>query len=222
MSHYSPSQKHRIFKNKNLIIFDFDGVLADSFDTFYPLIRDAMKKIGILLSKKSYRELFNGNVHKEFEKLISDKKKYETFSKFRADNYNKYYKRCPPRLFPRAKQLLKNLSRSYVLTIASSGKKYNILWLLKKSMSNKHFDFILATTDQTKEIMLREIMKKHRADPKQTIMITDTIGDVKIAKKLGLKTIAVSWGFQSYKTLKTSKPNKLLKRVSELEKVLIQ
>lgn len=205
---------------KSLIIFDFDGVIADSFDTFYPLIRDGMNKIGISIHEKGYRELFNTNIHKGFENLIQDKEKHKIFNKFRADHYNKYYAKNPPKIFLGIKKILKKLSKNYILTIASSGKKYNITWLLKKSGSHKHFDLIMATDEKTKENMLREIMEKHGADAKHTIMITDTVGDIKIAKKIGLKTIAVTWGFQNSKTLKKSKPDKLLSKVDDLEKFL--
>lgn len=205
---------------KNLIIFDFDGVIADSFNTFYPLIKAGMNKVGISIPKNGYRKLFDTNIHKGFEKLIKDKKKYELFNKFRADNFNKYYAKNPPKLFGGIKRILKKLSKDYVLTIASSGNKYNIIWLLKKSGSHKHFDLILATAEKTKENMLREIMEEYGADPKHTTMITDTVGDIKIAKKIGLKTIAVGWGFQNSKTLKKSEPDKLLHKVSDLEKSL--
>lgn len=205
---------------KDLIIFDFDGVIADSFNTFYPLIRDGMDKIGISIPKKGYKELFNDNIHKGFEKLIKDNKKHKIFNKFRADNYNRYYAKNPPKLFLGIKKILKKLSNDYILTIASSGRKYNITWLLKKNGSHKHFNLILATSEKTKENMLREIIEKHEATPKHTTMVTDTVGDIKIAKKLGLKTIAVSWGFQNSKTLKKSKPSKLLHKVGDLEKFL--
>ena len=46
---------------RGLIIFDFDGVLADSFETFYPLMRDMMKHVGFSLSPDQYRNFFIGH-----------------------------------------------------------------------------------------------------------------------------------------------------------------
>ena len=59
-----------------LIIFDFDGVLADSFDSFFPLLRDAAKSVGFSLTKKQYRDFFLGNVHQGLRNFIKDNNKY--------------------------------------------------------------------------------------------------------------------------------------------------
>ena len=66
---------------------------------------------------------------------------------------------------------------------------------------------ILATGEYTKENMIKEIMNKFESKPEETIMITDTVGDIKLAKKMGLKNIAVTWGFHSKKILKTTEPD---------------
>lgn len=207
-------------KNKNLIIFDFDGVLADSFDTLYLLIRDMMVKVGIELSENSYRDLFMDNVHKGFKKIIGNTEKYKIFKKLRDINYDKYYRKYGPKLFPGASKILKKLDKNYIITVASSGKKSNIVGLLKKNKVHKHFDLILATNEHSKESMIREILKKHGNSLKTTIMITDTVGDIKIAKKLGLKTVAVTWGFHSPELLRTAGSNHIIKNFRELQRML--
>lgn len=189
-----------------LIIFDFDGVLADSFDCFLPLIRASMKHIGFSLTRNQYRDFFMGDVHQGFMDFINNKRKYSTFSKFRKENFNKYYKPC---LFTGAVEILKELKKNYILTIASSGKRTNIVNLLKKNKISNLFDIILATTEYTKENMIREILRKSKMNPEQAVMITDTAGDLKVAKKSELKTVAVTWGFHSAKILKSEKPDYL-------------
>src|SRR3989344_106985 len=96
---------------KKLIIFDFDGVLADSFDTFYLLIKDGMKQAGFSFTPDQYRNLFIGNVHQGFKDFINDKKKYLAFSEFRKAHYDKYYyaKNNQVKLFPGALGFLKKI-----------------------------------------------------------------------------------------------------------------
>ena len=74
-----------------VIVFDFDGVLADSFDYFYSLIRDGMKHVGFSFTKKQYRDLFIGNVHQGFRNFINNDQKYLAFSEFRKTNYDRNY-----------------------------------------------------------------------------------------------------------------------------------
>lgn len=204
---------------KRLIIFDFDGVLADTFDTFYPLMRDGMKLVGRSFRMQQYRDLFINNVHRGFKDLFKrDKDKYSKFLEFRNTNYDKYYydKRHKAKLFPEALKFLKEASKNHILTITSSGRQKNVEDLLKKYRISNLFALIIANGAMSKTYMLEEIIGKFGARPKETIMITDTIGDIKTAKNLGLKTIAVTWGFQTEDTLESAKPTIIVNSFKEL------
>ena len=63
-------------KNKKLIIFDFDGVIADSFSAIYSVVRDAFKSVGIPLSEQEYRDFFLINPKLAEQKLTHDEKKF--------------------------------------------------------------------------------------------------------------------------------------------------
>lgn len=204
------------------IIFDFDGVLADSFDTFYPLIRDAMNYTGLSLTPDQYRNFFVSNVHQGFKDFINNEEKYLTFKEFRSTNYDKYYynKKRGAKLFPGIPEFIKKLSRKYTLTVASSGKQNNIKNLLKKNGVENFFSLILANLSHSKEGMIKEILDKFQAKPKETFMITDTVGDIKVAKNMELKTIAVTWGFQPEKTLKLAKPDFMANSFDEITKII--
>ena len=52
-------------------------------------------------------------------------------------------------------------------------------------------------------------------------MVTDTVGDLKVAKETGLKTTAVTWGFHSPKLLKSANPDFLVNDFKELKNVLM-
>ncbi len=202
---------------KDLIIFDFDGVLADSFDTFYPLIRDGVAHVGLSLTPDQYRNLFTSNVHQGFRDFIKDDKKYMAFLEFRSSNYDKYYN---AKLFPGVLKFLKTIGKSNVLTIASSGRQKNIINLLKKNNIRNLFSLIIANGALSKVEMIKDILDKFPASLEKTFFITDTIGDIKVAKKCGLKTIAVTWGFHSEKMLKSANPDFIAKSFKEIQKIL--
>lgn len=198
-----------------LIIFDFDGVLADSFDTFYSLIRDAMGHIGLKLTEVQYRNFFIGNVHQGFRDFIKDRDRYSIFSEFRMVNYDKYYN---AKLFPGTIEFLKKIRKGYSLTIASSGRVSNITNLLRKNNVDDLFDPILADSAYSKEAMIKKILAKFNRKPEKVIMISDTVGDIRVAKKIGLTTIAVSWGFHSAQILRLEKPDFLANSFKTLYK----
>lgn len=207
---------------KELIIFDFDGVLADSFETFYPLVKDGMEKIGLEITPEKYRSLFADNVHKGFKVLIKDVGKLNRFLSFRKINYNRYYydPELRAKLFPEAAKSVKKISKKYRLAIASSGKKKNIKSLLKEGGIDKLFGLTLADSNHSKDKMIRKILAKFNAKPEHTLFITDTVGDIKIAKKMGLKTLAVTWGFHFPKILKKSRPDHMAYSFPQILKIL--
>ena len=211
-----------MIKNKHLIIFDFDGVLADSFDTFYLLIKAGMRQVGLSFRPDQYRDLFVGNVHQGFKDFINNKKKYLAFSEFRKTNYDKYYyaKNSQVKLFLGTSKFLKKISKDYILTIASSSREDNIKNLLEQNGIKNLFDLILADSATSKAGMIKEILNKFKTTPKKTIMITDTVGDLKVAKKFGLKTIAITWGFHSPELLRTTEPDYIIKNFKELQHLL--
>lgn len=201
-----------------LIIFDFDGVLADSFNFFYPLIRDGMASIGLDLTANQYRDFFIGNVHQSFKDFINNEKKYLSFSEFRKNNYDKYYydKKNGVRLFWGAQEFIKKLDKKYILAIVSSGHQKNIENLLKENGLTGLFNFVLANVSYAKEGMIEEVLDRSNTKAEETIMISDTVGDIMVAKKVGFKTIAVTWGFQSAGKLKKSNPDIIVKNFKDL------
>lgn len=217
MSPSYPSQN-----NKKLLIFDFDGVLADSFDYFYSLISASMKHVGFSLTLNQYRNFFMGNVHQEFKDFINNDRKYAIFSEFRKNNYDRLYydKNKGVKLFPEVSEFIKKIKNQHILTIASSGKQDNIVNLLEEKKVKQFFGLILANSAYTKEGMINEIVNKFQFKPADTLMITDTVGDIEVAKENGLKTIAVTWGFHSDVWLKKSKPDFIANNLDELSKFL--
>ena len=107
------------------------------------------------------------------------------------------------------------------MAIASSGIRGNIVKLLKNKQIDNKFKIILATNEYTKGRMINKILSKLKFKPGETTMITDTVGDIKIAKKIGLKTIAATWGFHDYNTLLSAKPNLIVKSFRELERLML-
>ncbi len=203
-----------------LIIFDFDGVLADSFDTFYPLIRDGMSHVGLSLSPSQYRDFFIGNVHQGFKDFIKNENKHASFLKFRSSNYDKYYydKRHKAKFFPEVLNFLKKINKTNILTIASSGRQKNVISLLKKNHVRNLFPLVIANGSINKSGMIKKILNKFNKKAEESVMVTDTVGDLKVAKKMGLKTIAVTWGFHSAKILKSEKPDYLVNNFEMLYK----
>ena len=213
----SRSYRSKRIKDKT-IIFDFDGVLADSFEMFYSLISQSMHLAGLTISRTQYRDLFLGNVHREFKNFLKTEEKYKLFTDFRSSNYARYYART--KLFDEVVNFLQQIKENYFIAIASSGKRDAIVKLLQKNRIKHYFDLICTTDKMTKENILMGIISESGNNSRETTMVTDTVGDLVVAKKIGIKTVAVTWGFHSAKTLKSAKPDYIARNFKILHKQL--
>lgn len=205
--------------NIKTIVFDFDGVLANSFKYVYALNKDSMAGVGIKLSKEQYRKFFMGNIHSGFREFIKDDTLFKKFSELRQQNFEKYYSAV--KLFPEVTGFINKIKEKFILTIASSGERNLIIKLLDDSNLCRHFHLISAGKDR-KEGTVNSIRDLLKCNSKEIVFISDTCGDIILAKKLDLKTIGVSWGFHSLKTLYSVKPNFLAQDFNELISYLIK
>ena len=96
---------------------------------------------------------------------------------FRNSNYDKYYsdKHHKAKLFPGVVRFLKEISKNYILTVASSGREDNIKNLLEENGVKNLFGLIMANTATSKKGMIKRAVNKFQIVPEEAIFITDTV-----------------------------------------------
>lgn len=196
---------------KQALIFDFDGVIADTFE-FH---RKHFKKyLGIDLSKEEYQNLHKGNVFdgeklSENEKTISDGL-VDYFQKIVKDHYQ-------VKSFDGINAVLKKLNENYLLFVITSSSEVNIINFLKKERTLEFFTKILGVeAGKLKTEKLNLILGKYNLEKENVLLVTDTSGDVSEAKKVHIGSIAVTWGFHSKKILTESSPKFYAKKPEEI------
>src|SRR3989338_8781758 len=101
-------------EKQHLLLFDFDGVIVDSFELAY----GAAQKILPGLTRDRYRGLFSGNIYSAVEQNgVPDTKPHA------EDNYFKHYvpKFSAVSPFPGMPEALRTLSDRFHCVIISSG-----------------------------------------------------------------------------------------------------
>ena len=108
-----------------------------------------------------------------------------------------------------------------MLFIISSSSQRNIKELLSHENLNKYFDEILgprASTSKTEKIQM--ILDEHDLEPKQCVLITDTLGDLKEAEEANINKIGVTWGFHKESTLEEGDPDIIVQDLNHLSDVV--
>lgn len=194
-----------MIKNK-CIIFDFDGVIVDSFDASYKISKVALN----VNNKSEFRGLFKGNIANTIKNKLSP----SGFTSF-FNRYKSALSTMP--IVPGIKEVIQKVSKGYLLAIASSTTSGSINNFLKFHHLEKYFSEILGIDHSTsKEEKIRYILQAYGLTAKDCLMITDTVGDIEEAKHVGVMTIGVTWGYHDEGTLKAVGPYGLARTPHEL------
>ena len=193
------------------VIFDFDGVLHNTFDFHRAKIKEFTGKD---ISEDCYKDIHDGNFYENKNNLIRD------------TDWSKYVKYIHPeqsklKIKDEIRDVLKELGKKYELFIISSGGSRNISDCLGNNGILKIFTEVLGLETYISKIdKFRSIFEKHGLTADECIFITDTLGDILEANKVSVKTIAVDFGFHSKERLKRGEPSKIISCFGELMPVI--
>jgi HAD superfamily hydrolase (TIGR01549 family) len=107
------------------------------------------------------------------------------------------------------------------LGILTSNSEENVRLFLKNQDMEELFSFVYSeTTLFSKHKLIRKFMKRNFLSAEEIVYVGDETRDIESSKKINIKAIAVSWGFNSWEVLAKQKPDFLIDKPSELIEVM--
>lgn len=203
-----------------VVIFDFDGTLADTFD----LIVDITNRLSVEFGYKPARK----EEIPEIQKLtplqainqsgISILKLPFLLRRIRLEFQKEIHNVS---LFAGIKEVLLELkSQGYKLGIITSNGQENVEFVLQKN-DLLIFEFMFSgTTLFGKDKVLKKYLKAENINPEEVVYVGDETRDIHAAKKAKAKVIAVTWGFNSTEALSEHHPDALIQQPQELIEVI--
>ena len=205
------------------LIFDWDGVLSDSAHAFFKAYLVVLKKLGLPeITFSQFRKIWNSN-YREFEvsigitpekRKLSDKIWFEAYSKLKKE----------VKLFPKAKELLFKLKKNHKLGLVTVRSKKRVSPEIERYGLEGIFEAMITADDVEKLKPDPEALilcaKKLRVDPEDCVYVGDSRGDIIAAKKAGMVSVAVTWGYHDVSLLKEVKPDHLARNFKELGEIL--
>lgn len=198
-----------------LIIFDFDGTLADTFPWFAENINRAA---AVFRFKKISTE-----DHEQLRKLTArEVLSFLNISWWKIPLVAIYMRRKMSRdlskikLFENVELLLSSLREKNIqLAIVSSNSEENIKSILGSSMN--HFEIIKCSSSLFgKPKKFKTILKEAGHLPQEVLCIGDEIRDIEAAHSVNAHAGAVCWGYADPDSLKSRGPAYLFKRVEDI------
>jgi phosphoglycolate phosphatase len=195
---------------QKFILFDFDGVIADSFALSYDVARIVHSEIE--LSADTYRQWFEGNIYDSIQKALPG---WQGNEKYTATYTPRMEREVT--LVPHMDAVVCILASSYVLVIVSSSATTDIRRFLEKhSLADCFTEVLGGDVHESKVEKIRMIFEKNKLTSDDCVFITDTLGDMHEAKEHGVGTIGVSWGWHKHATLEKGIPFRIVDTPAEL------
>ncbi len=201
--------------NYRLVVFDFDGTLADSMASSIEIFRTIGPKLGLkpfddlhAARNMSTRKLMR-EVGVSLWKLPKVVKAFQAAAALHAPHL---------KLHAGIAEALAALNaRGIRLGILSSNREDNIRKCLAANGVEDLFSFVIGHPQLFgKARALRKIRKSQKLRRDEMCYVGDESRDVDAAKKVGIAIAAVAWGYHSTELLGSLEPTLLLRETGEL------
>ena len=210
-----------------LIVFDWDGTLADSEAMIVNTMQKTIQQLNIpVTSVDEIRNVIGLGLDEAIQFLypmmgVKDRRQF-------ADEYRQQYLMMSSggttSLFPLARETLKFLhDLDYLLAVATGKSRRGLDRSLKETNTDQFFHTSRCADEcfsKPHPQMLQEIMETLDVKPEDTIMIGDSEYDLQMADSAGTASIAVSYGVHDANRLLQYKPLACLDNLYELKTIL--
>ncbi|WP_250124230.1 HAD hydrolase-like protein [Chroococcidiopsis sp. CCMEE 29] len=204
-----------------VIIFDFDGTIADTLNAIVSITNRLAAQFGhkpisqeelVQIKNLSSRQIIKQSGISIFKfPLLVGKVKAELNSEIQT---------IKPFLGIK-EALIEVKSEVDRVGMLSSNSKENIVAFLEMNGLQDLFDFIYTgATLFGKSKVIKELLKQEKFKPEESVYVGDETRDIEAARRSRTKAIAVSWGFNSKEVLAAQNPDFLVHQPSELVEVI--
>ncbi len=183
-----------------LLIFDFDGTIADSNQGIFETINYVLGELDCgKITRIFFKTLIGMPLEKQFETVLPESKK--GLVKKASGIYRKQYcEICVKKtiLFPHVKETLSFLKSKGIKMAVVTTKKTSIVLLLLKALGiNDLFDFVVGgdkvSNGKPNPEGINLTISKLNEEKENTVMVGDSKFDIAAGKNACIKTIAVNY-----------------------------
>nr|WP_314478816.1 HAD family hydrolase [uncultured Pseudomonas sp.] len=213
-------------RDYELLIFDWDGTLADSVGRIVEAMQIAAERAGQAPSQEQAIKGIIGlslaeAIHTLYPHLAHEQ--VERFRQHYADVYTALDQQPSPLFEGVAESLVAFRADGYRLAVATGKARRGLDRVLKANGLERFFD-ITRAADETRgkphPLMLEQIIEYCGVEPGRALMVGDSAFDLQMASNAGMHAAAVGYGAMSLQALAEFGPQVCIDHFSQLREWL--
>lgn len=184
------------------VVFDFDGVLADSEPLHLAACQEVFSSVGIKLTREEYYQRYLGYDDQTMFRVVAqdrgwalDEAKLAALIAEKARAFDEVIARTDV-IFAGARECVERLAADFPLGIASGALRHEIEMILKGARLDGHFRFIVAAGDTPNSKPAPDPYARaaelHALPPVECVAIEDSRWGIESAKIAGLKCVGIT------------------------------
>ena len=203
------------------ILFDFDGVLADTLADLINFGQEACTRLGFTRTPTS-----------------ADLDALETMSfidygrqlKLPAQYIDEFVSLClqmfnqrprPPKIFEGMGQVVKEVAKRNAIAIVTGNSSSAVDTFLTEYGLGEYVKLTIGVEQEgTRAEKIKRAIAELAQSAESAYMVGDSVSDIRAAREATIKSIAVSWGHQSPSKLMSANPDYLVRSPQELLELL--
>ena len=209
--------------NDKIIVFDFDGTIADTYYALVDITNQLAEEFGYKKIDRDellrLKNLSSWEIIRQAE--ISLFKIPFLFKRVQAELGKEI---SNIKLILGIDRVLWQLKyRGYRLGIITSNSAQNVQAVLDNHHLYDLFDFVCAEiTLFGKHRVINEVIRREKINRADIIYVGDETRDIRSAQKSGISVVAVAWGFNSKQVLARQQPEFLVEQPLQLTEAIAQ
>jgi phosphoglycolate phosphatase len=210
--------------NGNLrgVLFDWDGTLLNSYAADSAAYLAMFREMGIPWGLEELARHYSPNWYRVYRAAKLPRSRWDDADRV----WRLHYARHNPLLMMGVRPVLAQLARGHQLGLVTSGDRDRVARQLRAFRLTRLFTARVCSGDTSYKkphpAPLRMALRQMCLEPSACVYVGDSPEDLEMARRAGVRAIAVLGPFPTEKRLRAARPELLLESISELPKALRQ
>lgn len=193
-----------------LIMFDFDGVIADSLEDQSRAFVDTLRSHGLdeLATRSTFLDFTETNW---FEALAQA----DVPESVVAAIEDAFATAPSPDLFPEMAEVIGRLGAAHPVVVITSSRTADVEAILDENGVSGVAEVIGGDVEPSKTRKIRSVRERF-GESLPAWYVCDTVGDVHEARDAGAVTVGVAWGWHGEERLLRAEPDQMARRPADL------